>query len=200
MLRRRREQKTDYRQRLALLKSRKPRLVVRRTLSYVHAQLVRYEPDGDRTILEVSSKHLAAYGWKGHGGNLPAAYLTGMLIALKAQQQGIADAVLDIGLQRSIANSAMFACAAGARAGGLNVPLGSVPPYERLSGASIAAYAKLLKASKERYQRQFGAYLKANVDPEQLPAHFEDVKAKLLAAFGAKERRDEEESFEDGES
>lgn len=42
--RRRREGKTNYHKRLKLLKSKKPRLVVRKTLNHHIAQIVVYDP------------------------------------------------------------------------------------------------------------------------------------------------------------
>lgn len=69
--RRRREGKTVYRKRLKLLLSGKPRLVVRRFNSNILAQLVEYDPKGDRVIFTIHSNVLKKYGWKGHRGNLP---------------------------------------------------------------------------------------------------------------------------------
>ena len=49
--RRRREGKTDYRKRLKLLLSRKPRLVVRKSLNNIIAQIVEYDEKGDRVVV-----------------------------------------------------------------------------------------------------------------------------------------------------
>src|SRR3989338_11379094 len=76
--RRRREKKTDYVQRLALLKSGKPRLVVRRAGNNFRVQIIDFTPEGDKTLVEVASSMLKKYGWKGHCGSMPAAYLTGL--------------------------------------------------------------------------------------------------------------------------
>ncbi|MEM4959169.1 MAG: 50S ribosomal protein L18, partial [Nanopusillaceae archaeon] len=56
--RRRREGKTDYRKRLKLLKSRLPRLVVRRGIWNFTVQLIEYNENGDKTIFTIHSKHL----------------------------------------------------------------------------------------------------------------------------------------------
>ncbi len=55
---RRWQQKTDYRARLKLLKSGLPRFVVRRGHNNIHIQIIRYEPAGDKTILEDISSNL----------------------------------------------------------------------------------------------------------------------------------------------
>ena len=58
--RRRREGKTDYRSRLALLKSGKTRIVVRRSLSQMRVQFIAYHENGD-TVIAVSYTHLRAH-------------------------------------------------------------------------------------------------------------------------------------------
>ena len=64
-LRRRREGKTNYRKRLKLLLSGRPRLVVRVTNNRVIAQIVEYDPKGDKVVVGVDSSMLREYGWKG---------------------------------------------------------------------------------------------------------------------------------------
>ena len=185
MNRRRREKKTDYRQRLALLKSRKVRLVVRRNLNNIHVQLVNYEKNGDKTLAEEISKSLVKYGWKGHKGNIAAAYLTGLIIGFKAAKNGIKEATLDAGLQISTKGSSIYAVVAGARDAGLDVPVNEemLPSKERTEGAHTANLAKILKPKQDSYKRQFSAYLKNGLDPEKLPDHFREVKDKIMKDF-----------------
>lgn len=139
--------KTDYRARLALLKSGKPRLVVRRTLNNIHVAFVVYDPassSSDQTVVGISSKTLRKFGWTGHCGNLPAAYLTGLLAGLKALQAGITTAVLDIGLQTSTKGNALYAAAKGAIDAGIEIPVGNdvLPAEERITGQHISAQVK----------------------------------------------------------
>ena len=83
--RRKREGKTDYRKRLALLKSGMPRLVVRRSLQHVRAQLIEYRADGDHVLADASTAELVKkYGLKRARRNTVTAYLVGMLIGKKA--------------------------------------------------------------------------------------------------------------------
>jgi len=188
VLKRRRQQKTDYKQRLGLLKSKKHRLVVRRSLNNIHIQVIKYEPAGDKTIIEVSSKNLRKYGWKAHGGNLSSAYLCGLLSGLMTLKKEINDAVLDIGLQTSKKGSVLYAAAMGARDAGLSINIGDniLPDMNRVSGRHVSNYAKVLKSQKEKYNRQFSQYAKSGLDPEKLPEHFEEVKNKILNEFGFK--------------
>ncbi len=138
--RRKREGKTNYKKRLALLKSRTERLVIRKSNKYITAQIVSYEPSSDKVILGVSSKELAKLGWKHSAKSLPAAYLTGLLLGKKASEKKITKAILDLGLQTSIPGSRLYAVLKGVVDSGLSVPVSEVvfPPEDRLSGSHIS--------------------------------------------------------------
>lgn len=188
-VRRRREQKTDYYLRRKLLISRLPRLVVRRKANTILAQIIESLPDGDRVLVTAHSNELRRnYGWKGHCGNVPAAYLTGLLIGLKAQKKKIKKTILDIGLQPSIKNNSLFAVLKGALDGNLEIPHGEniLPDDSRIRGEHIAEYAKILSENPELYKRQFSQQLKRGVKPENLPQHFDQVKNTILESFGGK--------------
>ena len=98
-LRRRREGKTDYQARKALVTSGKPRLVTRASLKNVTVQITIAKPHGDEVLASANSRELIKnYGWKAPTGNIPAAYLTGLLCGIKAKNKGVKEAILDIGL------------------------------------------------------------------------------------------------------
>jgi large subunit ribosomal protein L18 len=185
--RRRREGKTNYHKRLALLKSGKPRLVVRKTLNHHVAQIVVYDPKGDKTLVSAHTRELMRdFGWKGHCGNTPSAYLVGLLIGYKALEKGISEAILDIGLHPPTKGSSIFAILKGAVDAGLNVPHSEeiYPSEDRIRGETIAEYAKMLKEEdEEKYRRQFGGYLLKGLEPEKLPEHFDEVKARIIEKF-----------------
>ncbi|HLD85012.1 MAG TPA: 50S ribosomal protein L18 [archaeon] len=194
MLRRRREKRTDYKARLAFVKSRKPRLVVRRSLKNIRIQLISYEQDGDKSLLEVFSKNLIKYGWNYHGGSIPSAYLTGFLAGKMALSKGITIAFLDIGMQNSTRGSSLFVAAYGAKQAGLKVPVGNaiLPSEDRIKGKHISDYASSLKKQdSKKYTKQFSSYLKANAEPEMLSQKFEEVKAKIEKEFGSKKEASE---------
>jgi len=134
-------QKTDYSARFKLLKSGLPRLVVRRGNDNIHIQVVRYDAKGDKTVAEEISRNLKKLGWKGHCGNLPAAYLTGFMLGKKAAGAGISNAVLDIGLQMSTKGSAIYAAVKGAKDAGISIAIGEeiLPDAARISGGHINA-------------------------------------------------------------
>lgn len=119
--RRRREQKTDYKKRLALLKSGKHRTVVRMSNNHARVQIVAYDPDGDRTVTAATSQDLSEHGWDHHTGNIPAAYLTGFLAGKRAQEEGITEAVSDLGVYKPEYGGREYAAVQGLRDAGLTV-------------------------------------------------------------------------------
>lgn len=152
-LRRRREQKTNYKRRLSLLKSRQHRFVVRKTNAHTIVQVVKYEPDGDVVVAQASSAQLPALGWKGSTGNVPAAYLTGFVAATRAQQAGVKNAVTDLGMQEPFHGGRLFAAVRGAIDAGLSVPAAqdALPSDDRVTGAHIDdALPKTVEAVKKK--------------------------------------------------
>ena len=180
--RRRREQRTDYHQRLRLLKSRKPRLVVRASVNSITCQIISHDSKGDKTIVSATSLELKKHGWKGHTGNIPAAYLTGFLCGQKAKKHKVKEAILDMGLHISVKGSRVYASLKGAIDSGLDIPHSAdiLPSEDRIKGAHISAYANLLKKENpEKYGKHFSRYEKGSLKPEDLARHFDEVKQKL---------------------
>ncbi len=170
-MRRRREVRTDYHQRLRLLKSGKSRLVARTSNKHARTQLVTTGDQGDRTLASAHSSELADFGWEAPTGNLPAAYLTGYLAGLRAVDAGIEEAVLDIGLNTATPGSKVFAVQEGAIDAGLDIPHNDsvFAEWERTRGEHIADYAE---------QRDEPLY-SGDFDATALPEHFDDVRERL---------------------
>src|SRR3989338_7784990 len=106
--RRKREGTTNYRKRLKILISNKPRLVVRKSLNNIQAAIVEYNKKGDVVKLSCHSSNLKKFGWVYGTGNLPSAYLVGFLIGKRAS--GKFDSVIfDIGLNKSVKGSRIYA-------------------------------------------------------------------------------------------
>ena len=133
---RRRKQKTDYQQRRKLLKSGKPRAVVRTSNQHTRAHLAHFQTEGDENTAQSISKELEEYGWEHHTGNLPAAYLTGYLTGMKAEED---EAILDLGLREKKDGGRIFAAVKGMNDAGLDVPVGeeAVPEEGRIRGEHI---------------------------------------------------------------
>jgi len=172
-MRRRREARTDYHQRLRLLKSGKPRLVARTSNKHVRAQLILTGPRGDRTVASAVSTDLADHGWEAPTGNLPAAYLTGLLAGLRAREADVEEAVLDIGLNSPTPGSKVFAVQEGAIDAGVEIPHNDdvLAEWARTRGEHIATYAE-----------QVDGDLYGDFDATDLPAHFDETRERLMDA------------------
>ena len=175
MERRRKDNKTDYRARLAMLKSGKPRLVVRKTGRYINANIVTFEGNGDKVLKSCSSRELEGYGWKASKKNTSAAYLTGLLLAKKSGKQ---DVIVDIGLHNSTKGNRIYALVKGASDGGISVSVGDlVPTEDRIKGSHVSSFANSL--DEDSRAKTFSAYLKSGVDPKGIEGLFEIVKSKI---------------------
>ncbi|ELY43800.1 MULTISPECIES: 50S ribosomal protein L18 [Natronorubrum] len=171
-MRRRREVRTDYHQRLRLLKSGKPRLVARKSNKHTTAQLITPGPQGDETLASAHSSDLEAYGWEAPTGNISAAYLTGLLAGKRAVEAGLEEAVLDIGLNTATPGNKVFAVQEGAIDAGLEIPHNDsvLADWSRTRGEHIAEYAEQL--DEPLYSGEF--------DAADLPEHFDDVREAIL--------------------
>ena len=153
--RRRREGRTDYRQRARLLRAKIPRAVVRTSLRNTSVQLIEYDPKGDNIVVSAHSRELADLGWKASTGNLPAAYLTGYLAGKRAVKKGVDEAVLDIGLKEPVKGAACFAVLKGLLDAGVEIPHGEqiLPSADRLKGKHINAdLEKMVEEVKNRVE------------------------------------------------
>jgi large subunit ribosomal protein L18 len=178
-LKRIREDKTNYRKRSAILIGRHLFVTVRISDQNVSAQLLKPTPTGDVVIASAHSRELAQHGWKGAFNNLPACYLTGMLLGKKAIQNGINAAVLYIGNNHF--TSRIAACVKGIVDAGVSMPVSkeSLPEKDRISGHHIAEYSHTLKENEEAYNSRFSAILKNGMRPEDYPSHFEEIRSRI---------------------
>ena len=62
MFRRKKEGRTNYKKRLTILLSNRLRLVVRKSLKNIQANIVDYDPKGDKIILSAHSSELEKFG------------------------------------------------------------------------------------------------------------------------------------------
>jgi large subunit ribosomal protein L18 len=151
--RRRRSGKTNYAKRLALIKSGKTRMVVRRTNSNVIVQFIQFDPIGDKTLLTVSGAHLAKlYKWPAKR-NVWTAYLAGLFAGKLAKEKGVKEFVFDMGM---------------------HVPSKGAVVFAALKGAVDAG----LKASFDKDKVPEG---KLSSPPDEYKDKFEELKSKIVA-------------------
>ena len=151
---RRRENRTDYKLRMNLLKSGTPRIVVRKTNKYFIVQAVKSNEAQDRVIIGVTSKDLIELGWDakkvGSLKSIPAGYLTGLLLAKKLKKGGY---IMDLGMARTISGSRIFAVVKGLIDGGIDIPADkkAFPSEERINGEHLKDdVSKMIKGVKSR--------------------------------------------------
>ena len=176
---RRRENKTNYYKRFTMLKSGKPRLVIRASNKNVYLQLIEFDKKGDKVIGSVCSKELKKFGWLPKA-NTPTAYLSGLLITKKIPKN--IEAILDIGMATPTKGRILFAAAIGAKDGGLKIKIDSeMVPWDRIVGKHIATYAQILQQQNpEKFNKLFSDYIKNNIDIINLDKKFEEIKNKIL--------------------
>jgi len=140
--RRKKERKTDYLNRLKLLKGGKPRIVFRKTNKHVLSQYVESESAQDRIVFGINSKSLLNYGWpKNLGGSLksiPAAYLVGYLSGKKILKEKLDTPIVDLGMYRVIRKTKIFAFIKGLIDSGIKISCSekNFPEKERILGKS----------------------------------------------------------------
>jgi large subunit ribosomal protein L18 len=148
--------------------------------------VIEAESVGDKVVVSAHSRELVKkYTWSGNCGNLPSAYLTGLLCGLKAISNGLEKAFLDVGLHIPSKGTRLFATLKGIVDAGVEVPHSEniLSDEDRIKGKHIADYAKQLASEPEIYRNRFSNYLSKDTRPEDLPEHFTVVKDKITSSF-----------------
>jgi len=138
---RKREQKTNYTKRLALLKSNKFRFVIRLSNKLARTQIIEYKKDGDFTFLSANGNDLKKLGWKHSLKNTSAIYLTSLLLCINAKKKGIKEVVFDIG-NNVKSGSKIFAGLKAIVDAGIDVPYSedAFPSDDRISGVQATKH------------------------------------------------------------
>jgi len=136
--------------------------VVRKSLKNTNIQLVIPAKDGDATLVSANTIELKKYGFTGGTGNLPSAYLAGLLLGCRAKKSGHEQAILDLGLSHTTKGGRIFAALKGAVDSGLEVPHDPeiFPSEERINGKSIDKFRQTnisaqFESAKQKIQSEF---------------------------------------------
>lgn len=162
-LKRRGEGKTNYKRRLKLLKSKKPRVVVRKSNNYICLQLVDFDLESFKEITKCSysSKKLKDFGWNCSKNNIPACYLAGLVFGLECKKNKLDEGVLDLGTQVVTKGNKIFSALKGCIDAGININYSEkhLPSEDRMKGKHIS---------------------------DDMEKKFEEVKKKILEYYGGK--------------
>jgi large subunit ribosomal protein L18 len=136
---RKRKHKTDYKKRLALLKSKLPRAVVRLSNNLVRIQIIDYRREGDITLVSVTSNNLKKLGWNYNLKNTPSVYLTALLMSENAKSKGIKKIIFDTGIKNYSAKSKIFAALKAIVDSGIECSYNekAFPTQDRITGKAI---------------------------------------------------------------
>lgn len=134
ILRRLREEKTNYKKRGTMLMGKRDFITVNITNENTQVQILKPNMTGDTVVSSAHSRYLLEKGWKGSRKSVPAAYLTGYLAGKKALVKGANDAILYTGTRKY--TQRMAAALKGVIDAGVQVPANddTFPSDERING------------------------------------------------------------------
>ena len=137
ILRRIRENKTNYNRRKNMLMGHKDFVTVQISNENTHVQVIHPELTGDKVISSAHSRFLIKKGWKGSRKNIPAAYLTGYFAGKKALGKGTNSAILYSGTRQY--TQRMAAALKGVTDAGLEIPADekTFPTNDRINGKHL---------------------------------------------------------------
>ena len=137
ILRRLREEKTNYKKRGTMLMGKRDFITVNITNENTQVQILKPNMTGDMVVSSAHSRYLLEKGWKGSRKSVPAAYLTGYLAGKKALGQGAKDAILYTGTKKY--TQRMAAALKGVIDAGVQVPANdeTFPSDDRINGEHL---------------------------------------------------------------
>ena len=137
ILRRLREEKTNYKKRGTMLLGKRDFITVNITNENTQVQILKPGMTGDKVVSSAHSRYLLEKGWKGSRKSVPAAYLTGYLAGKKALVKGAGDAILYTGTRKY--TQRMAAALKGVIDAGVEVPANeeTFPSDERINGEHL---------------------------------------------------------------
>jgi large subunit ribosomal protein L18 len=145
ILRRLREEKTNYRKRGTMLMGKRDFITVNITNENTQVQILTPGMTGDTVIASAHSRYLLEKGWKGSRKSVPAAYLTGYLAGKKAIGKGTKGAIMYTGTRRF--TQRMAAALKGIIDAGLEVPADpeTFPAEARINGEHLTVKNEVSK-------------------------------------------------------
>jgi len=145
ILRRLREEKTNYKKRGTMLMGKRDFITVNISNENTLVQILKPGMTGDKVVASAHSRYLLEKGWKGSRKSVPAAYLTGYLAGKKALGKGASDAILYTGTRRY--TQRMAAALKGVIDAGVQVPADkeTFPSDDRINGEHLTVKNDILK-------------------------------------------------------
>ncbi len=159
--RRRRECKTDYMNRIKLLKSGLPRIVFRKTNRHIIAQYVTSQEAQDKIEIGANSKELIKYGWpkefEGSLKSIPASYLTGILIGKKIIKAKLKAPIVDFGMFMALHKTKPHAFLMGLLDAGIKIKCKkeTFPEEDKIKGKYMKKdFSKIFEKIKSKIEKE----------------------------------------------
>ncbi len=145
ILRRLREEKTNYKKRGTMLMGKRDFITVNISNENTQVQILKPGMTGEKVLASAHSRYLLEKGWKGSRKSVPAAYLTGYLAGKKALGKGASDAILYTGTKRY--TQRMAAALKGVIDAGVKVPADeeTFPSDARINGEHLTVKNDITK-------------------------------------------------------
>ncbi|MGI9565864.1 MAG: 50S ribosomal protein L18 [Nitrosopumilus sp.] len=145
ILRRLREEKTNYKKRGTMLMGKRDFITVNITNENTQVQIIKPGMTGDIVVASAHSTYLLDKGWQGSRKSVSAAYLTGYLAGKKALGKGAKDAILYTGTRKY--TQRMAAALKGVVDAGVQVPANeeTFPSSERINGDHLTVKNDITK-------------------------------------------------------
>lgn len=159
--RRRKEHKTDYLNRIRLLKSGSSRIIFKKTNRYFITQYITSKEAKDKIVIGITSNNLLAYGWpkefKNSLKSTPASYLTGLLIGKKILGKKLSKPIVDFGMLRVLHKNKAFAFLKGLKDSGIEIKCEEkfFPAEERIKGKHLKKdFSKIFEEIKSKIEKE----------------------------------------------
>jgi len=137
ILRRIRNEKTNYAKRKNMLIGKKDFITIQISNENIQVQIHKPDITGDKVLASSHSRFLLNKNWKGSRKNIPASYLTGYLAGKKAITKGVTNAIIYTGTRKY--TQRMAAAVKGVIDSGMEVPADSesFPKDQRINGEHL---------------------------------------------------------------
>ncbi|MGD0329546.1 MAG: 50S ribosomal protein L18 [Nitrososphaeria archaeon] len=190
IFRRRREGKTDYHLRKKIVVSRLPFVSIRVSNKNILLQVIKASTKGDTVVESVHSRQLQKFDWPFSRKSIPASYLCGLILGLRAKDKTNSRVIVYMGVEPYVSGSRAAAAIKGIVDSGLKIEANAktFPDDHKIKGGHIIEYAKNLKSSdSDLYNKRFSNYIREGLDIEELSNIVEKVKKTIIEKKGVVE-------------
>jgi large subunit ribosomal protein L18 len=149
--------------------------------------VIKASTKGDTVVESVHSRQLQKFDWPFSRKNLPASYLCGLILGLRAKDKTNSRVIVYMGVEPYVSGSRAAAAIKGIVDSGLKIEANAktFPEDHKIKGEHIMDYAKNLKSSDyDLYNKRFSNYIREGLSIDELSDTFEKVKKMIVEKKG----------------